>query len=404
MLEDARNIGVFRPFLTGKFTGRRLLVLALIASLLIHFGVLLSSMGWRIIGVDNGPKSPDGAVLTATLAPRATPITPTLPAPAPPLTVPPMPTSLAASTPTALAKPLVRPAVSTVNQDDANDVGLQSMPTLGALPEGLAIAPVLIAQPEPPFLEPEKAAASPVKKVEPVVTVAEGESNATPRLDATPGTIDIRYKVTSSVVDAIARYQFSRDKNNKYEIESSIEATGFFATIFEGRMQQTSRGSISEQGLLAEFYSIRRGSGAAETATFDYASNNIVFNRRKGVVIENLPHRVQDMQSFLFQMGFDAPNVSQNPNSDGADLDVVATNARKIYRYKFKFIAKETLDLPFGKVETIHLKSNADDPTDVYEVWLATAYNHIPVKVKFYAGKFPLEQIAQSVTVTPFKP
>ncbi len=399
MPEDARNISVFRPFLTGKFTGRRLLALALFASLLIHFGVLLSSMGWCIIGVDDGPKSPDGAVLIATLAPRATPITPTLPAPALPPTVPPMLRLPAASKPTAPAKPLVRPAVSTENQDDANDVGLQSMPTLGALPEVLAIAP-----PEPPFLEPDKAAASPVKKVEPAATVAEGESNATPRLDATPGTIDIRYKVTSSVVDAIARYQFSRDKSNKYEIESSIEATGFFATVFEGRMQQTSRGSISEQGLLPEFFSIQRGSGAAETATFDHASNKIIFNRRRGMVIENLPHSVQDMQSFLFQMGFDAPNIAPNANSDGSQLDVIATNARKIYRYQFKFVAREMLTLPFGKIETIHLRSEAADPTDVYEVWLATAYNHIPVRVKFYAGRFALEQTAQSVKVTPFKP
>lgn len=350
-------------------------------------------MGWRIIGIDNGPKAPDGAVLTATLAPS-------LPVPPTPITAP------AVAKPKPAAKRAVQPPVvaPAPEQSDANDAGLGAMPTMGTTPEVLPLVPALVKPLDLPVAENERLDVSPPNKIESVSTVAQGESNETPRLDATPGTIDIRYKVTSSVVDAIARYQFSRDKNNKYEIESSMEATGFFATIFEGRMQQTSRGSISEQGLLTEFYSIRRGSGAAETATFNYASNNIVFNRRKGVVIENLPHRVQDMQSFLFQMGFDAPNVSQNPNSDGAELDVVATNARKIYRYKFKFVAKETLNLPFGKTETIHLKSNADDPTDVYEVWLATAYNHVPVKVKFYAGKFPLEQIAQSVTVTPFKP
>ena len=396
MPEDALNTDVFRPYLTGKFTGKRLLVLAFFASLLTHFGMLLSSMGWRIIGIDNGPKAPDGAVLIATLVPRVAPTLPTLP------------TSVSAR---AAVKPkpdvnrVVQPPVAVaISQTDVNNAGLQPMPILGAMSDVLPMLPALIKPPEPQVVENEKLDVSPPNKIEPVSTVARGEPNDTPRLDATPGTIDIRYKVTSSVVDAIARYQFSRDKNNKYEIESSIEATGFFAAIFEGRMQQSSRGSISEQGLLPEFFSIRRGSGVAETATFNYASNSIVFDRRRGLVTENLPHRVQDMQSFLFQMGFDAPNVSHNPKSDGAELDVVATNARKIYRYKFRFIAKETLTLPFGKIETIHLKSNADDPTDVYEVWLATAYNHIPVKVKFYAGKFPLEQTAQSVTVTPFKP
>jgi Protein of unknown function (DUF3108) len=397
MAEDALDSGFFKPSFGQQISGTRLLSIAVAASLVIHLGLLLSSMGWRIIGIDNSAKAPDGTVLIATLAPKAVPSAatlPTLPTPAPAVT---------AAKPKPAVKPVVKPIVAPI-VDDSNDAGLQPIPTLGALPELMPVVPMLSKPPEQVLADSDKLDVSPPNKVEPVALIAQGETNYTPRLDATPGTIDIRYKVSSSVVDGTARYQFSRDKNNKYEIESVIEASGFFASIFDGRMQQTSRGSISEQGLLPEYFNIQRGGGPGETATFDYASNKIMFNRRKGIVTEALPYRLQDIQSFLFQLGFDAPNLSTNPKSDASQLDVVATNARKIYRYQFKFIAQETLTLPFGKVETLHIKSAADDPTDVYDVWLAPAYSYLPVKLKFYAGKFALEQTAQSVTVTPFKP
>jgi Protein of unknown function (DUF3108) len=392
LAEEAQNIGFLKPSATRKIGSRGLFFVALALSLAAHLGVLLSSLGWRIIGIDNTAKTPDGTVLIATLAPRATPALPALPTPIPAVT---------AAKPKSVTKPVVRPTtVPTVIAVD--DAALQPIAALGAMPEVQAVTPAMIKLPEPVVAENEKLDVSPPNKIE-LAQVAQGEATYTSRLDATPGAIDIRYKVTSSVIDGAARYQFTRDKNNKYEIESVIEASGFFASMFDGRMQQTSRGAISEQGLTPDFFSIARGSGPAETATFDYASNKIVFKRRNGMKTEELPGRLQDIQSFLFQLGFDAPNLSTNAQPATSDLDVVATNARKIYRYKFKFIANETLKLPFGEVETLHIKSNATDPTDVYEVWLAPAYSYLPVKLKFYAGKFALEQTAQAITVTPFK-
>ena len=401
MAEDALNSGVSSHSLALKSGRERasywLLGTALFISLLLHLGLLLFSTGWRITGADDYAKAPDGAVIIASLVPKAA--TPSLAPPAP------LPVPTAKRTPRrAPAASVSLPVASADTSASMDDAGLQPLPTLEPLPELMPLAPVAAPQlaergkSELPVAKNNEAAA---------VAVAEGESNATPRLDATPGTIDIAYKVTSSVIDGTARYKFSRDKNNKYEIESTIEASGFFATIFEGRMQQTSRGSMLEQGLVPEFFSIQRGSGPPETATFDYAGNNIIFSRRKGVEKANLPFLLQDIQSFLFQMGFDAPGlvvgVNDVANPSAQQLNVIATNARKVYRYQFKLVAQETLDLPFGKIQTLHLKSDAADPTDVYEVWLATEYNHLPVKVKFFAGKFALVQTAQSIAVTPFK-
>ena len=60
-----------------------------------------------------------------------------------------------------------------------------------------------------------------------------------------------------------------------------------------------------------------------------------------------------------------------------------------------------TLRTRAGTVQTVHLRSESADPEDTYEVWLAPGNYHLPVKLKFYAGRFPVELIATSIRTTP---
>jgi hypothetical protein len=110
-----------------------------------------------------------------------------------------------------------------------------------------------------------------------------------------------------------------------------------------------------------------------------------------------MPARIQDMQSFLFQLAYDAPRLKSNSES----LEVMVTNARKVYRHRFKQLGMETVQTKSGPVEAIHLLSEATDPEDAYEVWLAPKNYHLPVKIKFFAGRFPIELIATSIRSTP---
>jgi hypothetical protein len=61
----------------------------------------------------------------------------------------------------------------------------------------------------------------------------------------------------------------------------------------------------------------------------------------------------------------------------------------------------ETLQLRSGTVQALHLRSEASNPEDTYEVWLAVAHYHLPFKIKFFAGRFPVELIAASIRTTP---
>lgn len=209
-----------------------------------------------------------------------------------------------------------------------------------------------------------------------------------------PQKIEISYRLTSSLTDGVANYQWSRE-GNIYRIDSRIQATGVFAGFFVGTLRQSSRGEITASGLQPFSFSIQRGDAEPETAEFNRVQGNVTLKGRKDVRTLSLTPHLQDTQSFLFQLAYDMPHLRQAEDN----LDVTVTNARKLYQYRFRQLGTEILDLSFGKIEAIHLRSEVTNPEDVYEIWLAPQYYFLPVKLKYFMGRFPVEQIAANISI-----
>ena len=211
-----------------------------------------------------------------------------------------------------------------------------------------------------------------------------------------PSRISIAYKMSSNISDGVADYTWKRD-GDRFEIDSSMQATGFIVGNLIGVLHQVSRGVVTPSGLQPETFQIRRGDAPADSAEFLRGSNELKLTRAGSVRVFPLPPLIQDMQSFLFQLAFDAPKL-RNPDDQ---LDVQVTNGRKVYRHRFKQVGMETLQTRLGTVQAMHLRSEASNPEDSYEVWLAVGQYHLPVRIKFFAGRFPVELIAASIRTTP---
>jgi hypothetical protein len=207
--------------------------------------------------------------------------------------------------------------------------------------------------------------------------------------------ISIEYKLMTAITDGVASFRWTR-RGAEYEIESSIQATGFLVSAFAGVIHQKSRGTITEDGLRPREFSIRRGEGEAELAEFRHSANTLAMKRNGETRSVPLPRDMQDMQSFLFQLAYDAPYLAES----GDKLDVLITNARKVYRYQFRKLGAETLDTRFGPIETVRLLSEAANPEDQYEVWLAPGYFYLPMKLKYYLGRFQVEQLVTRIGVS----
>ncbi|HEX9392387.1 MAG TPA: DUF3108 domain-containing protein [Usitatibacteraceae bacterium] len=206
-----------------------------------------------------------------------------------------------------------------------------------------------------------------------------------------PESVNISYRLTSSLTDGIASLAWKRE-GTRYNLESSIEAKGFFSLV--GALRQSSRGDISAQGLQPAFFSIKRGDGMADTANFNRDGKELKLFARGENKVMPLPPGLQDTLSFLFQLPYDM----QALKNDSDRLIVMASNARKIYRHEFLRVGDETLQTAMGPLKTVHLKSMAADPEDVYEVWLAPENFYLPVKLKFFAGRFLIEQTVTSIS------
>lgn len=207
-----------------------------------------------------------------------------------------------------------------------------------------------------------------------------------------PASVNISYRMSSSLADGIATFAWKREGSG-YQLESSIEASGLFALV--SALRQSSRGEVTAQGLQPAFFSIKRGDGMADTASFNRDSNELkVFARGENKVMPLLP-QLQDTLSFLFQLPYDLRALKKRNDR----LNVVVSNARKVYRHEFVQVGEETLETKMGALKTVHLKSEATNPEDVYEVWLALDNFYLPVKIKFFAGRFLIEQTVTGIRI-----
>jgi hypothetical protein len=365
------------PLMMTRHNQSRNVGLAFAASLIIHAGVYLATPRWA-----NEFNAAKTVRYDASLVPAAAAVVnapPPTQAAKPRAKLAPLATKPSIKSAANFAAPENAIAVIATNETSALDATPENTLTEPAAAEALAQTPPQINV-NAPALEPL------------VSTIVEPKSTPKRVAPAFAERISIEYKLTSAITDGVANFKWTR-MGTRYEIESSTEATGFLVSAFAGLIYQQSVGEITDDGLRPLSFSIRRGEGVTETAEFQRDTNSLQFKGRRESRVVPLPRDMQDMQSFLFQLAFDAPRLAET----GGNVDVLVTNARKVYRYQFKKMGSETLDTRMGKIDTIRLLSDAPNPEDAYEVWLAPQYFYLPVKIKLYLGKFPVEQVVTRI-------
>jgi hypothetical protein len=378
------------------------LAITLAASLIAHTVAYVATPHW--IAIWETPKPPKfDAVIVAAPESKEVAVDPAVFAPAPkPVAARPRSVRVAKATPPVVkseatfAAPENAIAVAPSDTASATD-GVSAAPaeSPNTKTDDTTTSTATNATAEPPIV---LAAAAPTAA--PAVANAEKQLDKIIERPTFPSRLTIAYKMTSNVADGVADFSWKRN-GGQYEIDSTIQPTGLIASMFAGTFRQTSRGDVTANGIAPTFFSMQRGETQADTAEFKHASNELKIIKHGETHLMPLPERMQDMQSFLFQMAHDAPALGTDAD---ARITVNVTNARKVYQYKFFRVGEETVDTRMGPVTAIHLKSESSNPEDVYEVWLAPNHFYMPVKLKFYMGRFAVEQVATRINAIPFKP
>ena len=170
-----------------------------------------------------------------------------------------------------------------------------------------------------------------------------------------------------------ARQTLKVSDDHHYILQVSIGTTGLVSLFKTFDMDQTSQGSITDQGLHPDSFSETRVTSKGKqalTAKFDWANRQLAFSAGNQVA---LPDKSQDMLSFLYQF-------SQMP-LDQASLPLHVSNGRKLERYEFEVGAVEQIPTRIGKILAVPLRKIRASGEEGLEIWLGMEYRLLPVKI-----------------------
>jgi len=333
-------------------TSSRVLVAALVASLILHLLALFSPE----LSIFPTVSEPQAQPLQARLVAAPEPLKPpkAIPKKKAPPQVPQAPSSKSQAQPEAPVLAVDRP--SNVNTPD-----------LPVPAESTGPAPGVAAASEEPVAEPS----------------VQGEPF--------PPRGEIVYKVFRGdkgleVGRAIHRWEVAE---GRYRLYSLTETSGLIALFRSVSLEAESEGRIGPRGLQPERYRVRHdGKEGDEGAVFDWESHQVKIGNRPPVAL--VPGS-QDLLSLHYHLAY------LRGLEFGAAF-YVATG-KKYERYAFDSLGEEELDLPAGHFRVLHLQALSTTRT---ELWLALDHLLLPVKVRHTDKKGDVyEQVASVVNLPP---
>ncbi|HTD90036.1 MAG TPA: DUF3108 domain-containing protein [Burkholderiales bacterium] len=354
------------------------LLMAVVLSVLAH--AIALSGGWLQLRQTMAGSPPDAPPLVARLEPL------TLPAAAlvPPVkrTKQPRPATLAA-------------ASVTVKSDMSASWVLPVIPS-GAEPvteaEPLEL-PATIAQPE-----------SSAPATDPVVIARVAPSHGVPDLAVTIKTLPRRGRITynlnyylSNMPTTVGRtVQTWEAADNAYKLDSLSETVGLARLTRFGPRVYHSSGVVTLRGLQPHRFTSKvviSGNADDSAAQFDWDMSTLQFGRPADQKHTALPAGAQDLLSFMYQLSLAPPPRGR--------VQIPVTTGVRFENYEFDVFDEETIETPLGNIRALPVKQVPQSGSESIEVWLATEYHYLPVRIRFIGrdGTPGGEQVAAEISI-----
>ena len=217
------------------------------------------------------------------------------------------------------------------------------------------------------------------------------EPQAAPALPVLPQRVEIQYTLYKGVNGLkVGRVvHLWQTEGERYTLTGTAEASGLFSLFVHGSQKLISQGRITASGLKPDSFLIQRGQSAdaTETAQFDWQAHTLEFGNTTNRRSVALPDNTQDLLSFVYQLAILWPQ--------SGSVQLYIATGRKLDTYTYQVIGEEELELPLGRIKTVHLSKQHTPGEDETDIWLAREYNYTPAKIlqKDKSGDI-LQQIA----------
>lgn len=184
---------------------------------------------------------------------------------------------------------------------------------------------------------------------------------------------DVRTAIDGST-EGTAKITYNLMDNQQYALKSVIKPRGLAALIISDLLQ-TSDGTLTKNGLQPNAYLYQYGDKTDKTysAKFDWASKVVSLITAKGTKTAEIADGTQDLLSFMYQFMYVAPLER---------MEISIATGKKLGNYDYSFDGEETINIPMGELKTLHIFYLGDDNDEKTELWLATDYQYVPVKIR----------------------
>ena len=184
-----------------------------------------------------------------------------------------------------------------------------------------------------------------------------------------------------------ASIEYVREEADHYRLHWQVEGRGLLKLLYPALDQQSS-GQVTLSGLRPSVYRYAFGQRVDKTyeARFDWDNSVITLKTSKGEQQQPLQLNTQDILSFMYQFMF-VPPLQQ--------MRVILTNGRKLGEYEYVFEGEDSLVIDDRTVQTLHIAHTRGDTDEKTELWLASEYRYVPVKIrKLEKNGMVIEQVA----------
>ena len=161
----------------------------------------------------------------------------------------------------------------------------------------------------------------------------------------------------------------------RYSLVGVAKASGVFALFYSGLLSQTSSGVIAPEGLRPESYWMQR-SRKSYSANFDWERKSTRLGGPYGALA--LAPGTQDYLSVVYQLA-----LFRHP----AEGRVWVIDGKRAKEYAYREIGPETIELPLGKVATLHLRIGQGNEEADMDLWLRAQAPHLPLKMTLIDDK-----------------
>ncbi len=250
--------------------------------------------------------------------------------------------------------------------------------------------------------DPVPDAPAPVERAEPVILATAPESTLAAELPP-PRALPRRGHITFHLYYGDDRAAVGRvvqtwlADGGAYTLESDARTVGLIEAFRPQRWRYTSRGRITAQGLQPDAFTMnrtRRGRDEAAQARFDWAGASLALGNLRATRTEPLRAGSQDLISMMFQLALVPPAPGR--------ITMPVTNGSRFEEYELQVLPEESLDTPLGLLRVLPVRQVRRPGRDGLEIWLATEYRHLPVRIRFVGrdGETTGEQVASEIRVS----